>query len=764
MSKMRLCTFIRRKMIYMTIILLFATGVQTIAVQAESYLDPAPVIQREHSNGKRVLFDNTHAQTAGAADWVIDGGFSDYANALADEGYYVTELRKNTPITYSDLSSYDVFVIPEANVPYKVTEQSAILEYVESGGSVFFIADHYNADRNKNRWDSAEVFNGYRRGAYADPAKGMSAAEASSDAMAGVVSSDWLAENFGVRFRYNALGDINTSNIVNPADCFGITENVNSVAMHAGGTLAILDPSIAKGIVYMPGNLTSANKWGNSVDAGVYNGGGIPEGAYVAISKVGEGKAAFIGDSSPVEDATPKYRNEENGGTKRTYDGFKEADDAELLTQLIDWLAVEESYTSFNGLIPLDTATVLHGYETPSLSTEPQSEPWNTPSVSYKWYDAGTFAAGSYGSAGGSGGGDIHSATFTFTMPQSIVAGQQQQMTLTVSGLAPNTTYTGLQMGAYVTGGTQIGKFAGAGENLPANYGYSAAFSVTSDAGGQAVKVLDYLLNPSASGEFSLRLRQNSANLFTQTHTIGGSGTIDPPPSGVAAYSTDVPSDIAYGIVTPVTIKITGLAANQSITTLQAGSYLNGGLQIGLFSLDGINWSTANGYSGNFTMTADASGTAVKTIWMKLNTTSTGSAFFRIRNGSTNMLTTPVTVETPPPIGSVTYGAYLPATIASGVVTPVTINITGLAANQSITTLQAGSYLNGGLQIGLFSLDGTNWSTTNGYSGNFTMTADANGIAARIIWMKLNTTSTGSAFFRIRDGSTNKLTIPITVE
>ena len=29
-----------------------------------------------------------------------------------------------------------------------------------------------------------------------------------------VKSSDWLSTNFGVRFRYNALGDLNTSNIV----------------------------------------------------------------------------------------------------------------------------------------------------------------------------------------------------------------------------------------------------------------------------------------------------------------------------------------------------------------------------------------------------------------------------------------------------------------------------------------------------------------------------------------------------------------------
>lgn len=54
---------------------------------AENYADPAPTIQPTTANGYSVLFDNAHGQTAGAADWVIDGGFSDFADALADEGY-----------------------------------------------------------------------------------------------------------------------------------------------------------------------------------------------------------------------------------------------------------------------------------------------------------------------------------------------------------------------------------------------------------------------------------------------------------------------------------------------------------------------------------------------------------------------------------------------------------------------------------------------------------------------------------------------------
>ncbi|MCA1054394.1 lamin tail domain-containing protein [Rossellomorea aquimaris] len=374
---------------------------------AEGPTDPAPVIMPAGlETGKKVLFDNTHGQTAGAADWVIDGGFSDFANAIAGEGHYVKELRKNSPITLDDLSAYDVFVIGEANIPYKASEQAAMLQYVQNGGSIFFIADHYNADRNKNRFDASEIFNGYRRGAWSNPAKGMTAEEANSAAMSGVNSSDWLSDNFGVRFRYNAIGNVTANDIVSPSQAFGITNGVSTVAMHAGSTLAVTDPSKAKGIVYLP--QTSA-KWSYAVDQGIYNGGGRAEGPFVAVSKVGLGKAAFIGDSSPVEDSTPKYVREETGQSKTTYDGFTEQNDATLLVNMINWLSTQENYTDLTQVsgLQLDQPTSLLSMEDPQSSTEPQAEPWSAPDAGYKWYDPTTFKAGSYGYIGGgsSGGG-----------------------------------------------------------------------------------------------------------------------------------------------------------------------------------------------------------------------------------------------------------------------------------------------------------------------------------------------------------------------
>lgn len=482
--------------------------------QAEGPKDPAPEIVPKNANGLKVLFDNTHAQTAGAADWVIDGAFSDFANGIANNGYYVKELRKETPITLNDLSQYDVFVIPEANIPFKTSEQEAMIQYVKEGGSIFFISDHYNADRNKNRWDSSEVMNGYRRGAYENPAKGMTAEEASSKAMEGVESSDWLSDHFGIRFRYNAPGNINANKVVSSSESFGITEGVQTVAMHAGSTLAITDPSKAKGIVYLPEGLDAGDKWNNSVDQGIYFGGGEEEGPYAAISKLGLGKAAFIGDSSPVEDITPKYKREETGGTKRTYDGFKEEDDATLLLNTIDWLAKEESYTSFEEKgIPLDEPSPMLETEEPANSKEPQAEPWSQPAKGYKWYDASTFASGSYGSSEN----PPVQASYELIHQDILPNDDEFQLRISAKGVEPNAEISGLQIGMYVEGGMQVAQVKSENGTWPSSYGYSTPFLLKAGPNGEATIDLKMRVKEGTKGDVNLRLRKDGENVLTKS-------------------------------------------------------------------------------------------------------------------------------------------------------------------------------------------------------------------------------------------------------
>lgn len=106
---------------------------------------------------------------------------------------------------------------------------------------------------------------------------------------------------------------------------------------------------------------------------GIYNSGGIAEGPYVAISKVGKGKAAFIGDSSLVEDSTPKYVREDNGRTKKTYDGFKEQDNSKLLKNITTWFGKQDNTPNLKETgIKLDRPTPLLNFEQPQYSTEPE--------------------------------------------------------------------------------------------------------------------------------------------------------------------------------------------------------------------------------------------------------------------------------------------------------------------------------------------------------------------------------------------------------
>ncbi|WP_436861754.1 DNA-binding protein [Staphylococcus caeli] len=510
------------------------TSVSTMQAAEES----APTIG-QNQNGE-VLFDNTHGQTAGAADWVIDGGFSDYANSIAQQGYQVKELRGESNITPEALSGKKMLVIPEANIPFKQTEQQAMVDYVKQGGNIVFIADHYNADRNLNRIDSSEAMNGYRRGAFADITKDMSKDEKSSKAMQGVQSSDWLSDNFGIRFRYNALGDMNTTNLVKGKDGLGITDNVSSLSIHAGSTLAITNPELAKGIAYAPDNLDQSKKWSHAVDQGVYAGGGKDEGPYAAVSKVGKGKAAFIGDSSLVEDSSPKYKREDTGQSKKTYDGFKEENNGQFLQNLTKWLNKSDDSQSIKDMgVTLDNKTPLKDFEAPANSTETQAEPWSQPSPNYKWYDRSTFAAGSYGSdkqgnTGGSGdgntGGDTNPPTdqgdssstiqnATFELPEHVKSGETFKVNVNIKSNQPNSTLKDLKLGIYTENGTQIGQFSADGKNFT-QAGYSDSQTVKTDGSGNATLTLSAKIIKDQHGQANIRLKQGKKALNTQTITI----------------------------------------------------------------------------------------------------------------------------------------------------------------------------------------------------------------------------------------------------
>ncbi len=93
---------------------------------------------------KTILFDASHGQTSGEADWVIDGGFSEFGDALKSNGYHITQTDGMQQLNQNTLKEVDVLVMPEANIPLKINEQQAIIEFVKNGGGIFFISNHYN--------------------------------------------------------------------------------------------------------------------------------------------------------------------------------------------------------------------------------------------------------------------------------------------------------------------------------------------------------------------------------------------------------------------------------------------------------------------------------------------------------------------------------------------------------------------------------------------------------------------------------------------
>ena len=65
---------------------------------------------------------------------VSDGAFSDYADSIQKQGYDVKAIDGHSNITEASLKSSKIFVIPEANIPFKESEQAAIVNYVKQGG------------------------------------------------------------------------------------------------------------------------------------------------------------------------------------------------------------------------------------------------------------------------------------------------------------------------------------------------------------------------------------------------------------------------------------------------------------------------------------------------------------------------------------------------------------------------------------------------------------------------------------------------------
>jgi hypothetical protein len=258
---------------------------------------------------KKALFDNTHAETAGNADWQLDtdqpvpvptqanvtwatprtywlGAVSSWGIDLVKRGYSVATLTTAYGITYGnagnayDLSNFDVFIVPEPNTRFTAAESTAIFNYVWNGGGLVAVADHANSDRNNDGVDSPKIWGRLDRqhlwGAHFD--------------------STGEADNY---FTQDS-GNIDAA-LDNPV-IRGVNGFADSLSFHGGTSLTLFpgtNPTV-RGDVWM-----NARSHGNS-------------GVMAAHSTYGQGRIFFVGDSSPVDDGSAAP------GNSSIYDGWGE--------------------------------------------------------------------------------------------------------------------------------------------------------------------------------------------------------------------------------------------------------------------------------------------------------------------------------------------------------------------------------------------------------------------------------------------------------
>ncbi len=241
------------------------------------------------------LFDDTKAETAGNADWVIDadnglakrlptplqenittstpetywtGALSSWGIALVKLKQHVETLQENNHITYNDvknaqdLSHYNVFIVDEPNIRFTDDEKTAIINFVKNGGGLFMISDHNHSDRNNDGWDSPAIWNDLMN------------------------NNSIQKDPFGF-FIYLTNISQKSSNITTVANSItqGSQGNISSLQFNNGATIT-LTSSAAKGLFWM--NNFSQNNIR----------------VMAAYSTFGKGRIVVIGDSSPMDDGT----------------------------------------------------------------------------------------------------------------------------------------------------------------------------------------------------------------------------------------------------------------------------------------------------------------------------------------------------------------------------------------------------------------------------------------------------------------------------
>ncbi|MBC8082976.1 MAG: hydrolase [Hymenobacter sp.] len=280
------------------------------------------------TGSKKFLFDGSHGELAGNADWVLDvtsgvasrypspaqsgitsntaetywtGAISAWGVALAKQGHTVEQLPAGAALSYGnpanpqDLSYYNVFVVDEPNVIFTSAEKTAILRFVQNGGGLFMISDHNISDRNNDGYDSPEIWNDLMQ------------------------NNSVQANPFGFSVNLDNISE-NSSNVrassTNPI-LRGSQGAVSQLSFHNGATMTLSPTanSTVQGLIWR-----SSASQSNSL-------------AMAASSTFGAGRVVIIGDSSPADDGTG------SPGNKVYYGWTENASHSRLHLNASLWLA-----------------------------------------------------------------------------------------------------------------------------------------------------------------------------------------------------------------------------------------------------------------------------------------------------------------------------------------------------------------------------------------------------------------------------------------
>jgi hypothetical protein len=291
-----------------------------LAVPAPATAAPATAAAATH----RILFDDTLAETAGNADWIVStampdptaqnpnptgesswtGAISAWGVALARTGQYsIKTLPPGNSITYGtsaalDLANFDEFVMPEPNSPLSASAKTAIMHFIQNGGGFFLIVDHTGSDRNSDGWDSVRVAN-----------------------------------------------DLMTNNGVDNTDPFGFSvdvvdiSNENPVAIHDSTNPVINGPfGAVTGSIIRDGSTQTLHPADNPAVKGLVWRTSASQsgttGAFFTTSTFGTGKVAVWGDSSAIDDGTGQSGN-------NLFNGWNDpaGTDSQLALNATAWLA-----------------------------------------------------------------------------------------------------------------------------------------------------------------------------------------------------------------------------------------------------------------------------------------------------------------------------------------------------------------------------------------------------------------------------------------